>query len=435
MSASAPPKGYGPEWNKLLEQTGWWHSFELPDGSVVRGVNTLESLKDRVAAYPIPQDLRGRRVLDIGAWDGWFSFEMERRGADVMAIDCFDNPRFREIHAIYKSRVDYRQMDVYEITPQSVGRFDYVLFLGVLYHLKHPLLALERVCAVTKEMAIVDSFVLRENFDQNATPMMEFYENDEMEGQTDNWCAPNLACLMAMSRTAGFARVEFRKIFPYSAALSCYRQWEPANPTGPAVDLKSVVHNGNNGINFDTWRDDYVTAGFATAETDLKRVDVQPSVSGYGVRPLSVNHLNGNLWQANFKLPPGLPAGWHEVKMAVRGGLMSNSHRIAVDIPLAEASPAIESALDGTTWAKNSLDLSKGSVISVWSAGLPENADRHNIQVLVNGAPCVVDYVAEGTSSKQINARVPDDIAAGSAQVIVKLGTRSSAPVTVEIQA
>jgi len=56
MSSSAPPKGYGPEWNKLLAQTGWWHSFELEDGSVIRGVNTLESLKDRAAAFPIPQD-------------------------------------------------------------------------------------------------------------------------------------------------------------------------------------------------------------------------------------------------------------------------------------------------------------------------------------------------------------------------------------------
>jgi len=433
MSASAPPKGYGPEWNKLLEQTGWWHSFELPDGSVVRGVNTLESLKDRVAAYPIPQDLRGRRVLDIGAWDGWFSFEMERRGADVMAIDCFDNPRFREIHSLYKSRVDYRQMDVYEITPQSVGRFDFVLFLGVLYHLKHPLLALERVCAVTKEMAIVDSFVLRDNFDQNATPKMEFYETDEMEGQTDNWCAPNLACLMAMSRTAGFARVELRKIFPYSAALACNRQWEAANPTGAAVDLKSAVHNGNNGINFDTWRDDYVTAGFATSETDLKLSDVQPSVSGFGVRPLSVNHLSGHLWQVNFKVPPGLPAGWHDVQVAVRGGPVSNTRRIAVDVPLTEAAPTIESALDGTTWAKNSLDLTKGNVISIWCAGLPENADRHNTQVLLNDASCRVEYVAEGAGTKQINARVPEGLAASQALATVKLGTRVSAPVTIAI--
>jgi tRNA (mo5U34)-methyltransferase len=440
MSASAPPKGYGPEWNKLLHQTGWWHSFELADGSVIRGVNSLESLKDRAAAFPIPQDLRARRVLDIGAWDGWFSFEMERRGADVVAIDCFDNPRFREIHAIYKSRVDYRQMDVYEITPQSVGRFDYVLFLGVLYHLKHPLLALERVCAVTKEMAIVDSFVLRDSFDPNATPVLEFYETDEMEGQTDNWVAPNLACLMAMSRTAGFARVDLCKIFPYSAALACYRRWAPENPDGPAsgnvVDLKSAVHNANSGINFDTWRDDYVTVGFSTAELALKLVDVQPSVDGFGVRPLSVNHVNGELWQANFKLPPGLAAGWHRVCVAVRGGPASNAHRIAVDVPLLGAEPRIESALDGTTWVKHSLDLNEGRVISLWCAGLPENADRHNLRVSVNGTLCPVEFVADGGSgneARQINARVPEGVAAGHAEVVVQLGTAASDPVMIEI--
>ncbi len=103
-------KGYGREWHRQLQETGWWHSFELPDGNVLKGVNSVESLKHRVAQFPIPMDLRGKRVLDIGAWDGWFSFEMERRGAEVVAIDCFDNPRFREMHAIYNSRAEYRCM-------------------------------------------------------------------------------------------------------------------------------------------------------------------------------------------------------------------------------------------------------------------------------------------------------------------------------------
>jgi tRNA (mo5U34)-methyltransferase len=433
MSSPAPPKGYGPEWNKLLAQTGWWHSFELEDGSVIRGVNTLESLKERAAAFPIPLDLRGRRVLDIGAWDGWFSFEMERRGADVVAIDVFDNPRFREMHAIYRSRVDYRQMDVYEIAPETVGCFDFGLFLGVLYHLKHPLLALEKVCAVTTEMAVVDSFVLRENFDPDATPVLEFYETDEMEGQTDNWVAPNLACLMAMSRTAGFARVELRKIFPYSACLACYRHWEPENAGGPRVELTSAVHNANSGINFDTRRDEYVTAGFTTAERGLSRADVQPRVSGYGVRPLSVNNLKGDLWQANFKLPPGLTAGWHEVSMAVRGGPASNARRIAVDVPLGECAPKIEGVLDGTTWIKNSLDLSRGRVLSLWCTGLPENADRHNVRVFLDGRLCPVEFVAEGGETRQINARVPEGMREGRREVVVTLGASASPPVTIEI--
>ena len=145
----ADPFQYVREWGAERWERGWWHSFELPDGTQIQGVCKLSDLQGRIAQFPIPLDLRGKRVLDIGAWDGWFSFEMERRGAEVLAIDNWDNPRFHEMHAKLDSRVEYRQMDMYELTPQRIGRFDIVLFMGVLYHLKHPLLALERVCALT----------------------------------------------------------------------------------------------------------------------------------------------------------------------------------------------------------------------------------------------------------------------------------------------
>jgi len=86
------------QWDRERAQKGWWHSFELPGGRVIEGVADLASLKHRLAQFPIPDDLTGKRVLDIGAWDGWFSFEMERRGAAVIAVDCWDNERFRYIH-------------------------------------------------------------------------------------------------------------------------------------------------------------------------------------------------------------------------------------------------------------------------------------------------------------------------------------------------
>src|SRR6202142_665641 len=184
-----------------LHTLGWYHSIELPSGEIIQGLQSIELLKTRLSQFPIPADLRGKRVLDIGTWDGWFAFEMERRGAEVVAIDNWDNPRFREMHARLGSRVDYRQMDMYDLTPERVGRFDIVLFMGVLYHLKHPLLALERVCALTREMAAVDSFVLREDHRPGAQveqrPIMEFYENDEFGGQTDNWVGPSVPCLLA----------------------------------------------------------------------------------------------------------------------------------------------------------------------------------------------------------------------------------------------
>ncbi len=435
MTPAQTPKGYGPEWNRQLQESGWWHSFELPDGRMLKGVNSLDSLKNRIGQFPIPADLTGKRVLDIGVWDGWFSFEMERRGAEVVAIDCWDNPRFREIHAIYNSRVEYRQMDVMEIAPDSVGRFDIVLFLGVLYHLKHPLMALEKVCSVTTDLAAVDSYVLRDNFDPGAQPVLEFYETNEMEGQTDNWCAPNLACLMAMCRTAGFARVEFRNILPYSACLACYRRWAPENPRGPRAELLSAVHNMNGGINFDTRRDDYLTCGFRTGETGLGLTDVQPVVSGYGVRPISVSNMGGDLWQTNFKLPPGLEPGWHEVRLAVRGGPPNGDLRIAVEVPLPECTPQIQGVRDGTSWASDVLDLKLSRVLALWCAGLPENADRYNTCVLLNGLRCAIEFLAPPAGNRQINVRVPEVVAPGPAELIVKVGACSSRPAALMIRA
>src|SRR5580704_7964240 len=229
-------------WGDQRTERGWWHSFELPDGTLIEGVCDLAGLKNRINQFPIPQDLRGKRVLDIGAWDGWFSFEMERRGAAVLAIDNWDNPRFHEMRAMLNSRVEYRQLDMYELTPERVGRFDIVLFMGVLYHLKHPLLALERVCALTTDLAAVDSFILREKHRPGEKvedrPVMEFYETNEFGGQTDNWVGPSLSCLQAFCRTAGFARVEHRATLPTGACVACYRKWEPsAKPHNAAPEL------------------------------------------------------------------------------------------------------------------------------------------------------------------------------------------------------
>ena len=121
------------DWQRGLDTLGWWHSFELPDGTRIKGINSLEHQRERLAQFPIPDDLRGKRVLDVGAWDGWFSFEMERRGAAVTAVDCWDNERFRYIHQELGSRVDYWILDVYDLDPLALGKFDIVLFLGVLY--------------------------------------------------------------------------------------------------------------------------------------------------------------------------------------------------------------------------------------------------------------------------------------------------------------
>ena len=75
-----------------LYKLGWYHSFEFPDGTTVDGVQSIAQLRERWARLPFPSDLSNKRVLDIGAWDGWFSFEAERRGAQVVALDCVEIP-------------------------------------------------------------------------------------------------------------------------------------------------------------------------------------------------------------------------------------------------------------------------------------------------------------------------------------------------------
>jgi tRNA (mo5U34)-methyltransferase len=199
-----------------------WHSFELPGGTVTEGVNSLASQRLRLTPFRLPEDLTGKRVLDIGAWDGWFSFELERRGAEVVAIDIFDHPRLREWKRVLGSRVEYRQIDVYDLSPERVGRFDIVLFLAVLVHLRHPLLALDRIRSVTDGMACVESRVMQERFAGDAEagrPLLEFFSETGEPG--GNWCVPTVPCLLAFCRSAGFTGVELRHVHEFGAAVVC----------------------------------------------------------------------------------------------------------------------------------------------------------------------------------------------------------------------
>jgi tRNA (mo5U34)-methyltransferase len=418
-------------WKQEFQAKGWWHSFELPDGRLIEGVCSVEGLRNRIRQFPIPEDLRGARVLDIGAWDGWYSFEMERRGADVVAIDCWKNPRFRQMHHALRSTVRLRLMDFYDLTPATVGRFDIVLFMGVLYHLKHPLLALERVCALATDLAAVDSFVLRDEHlpgaDIESRPVMEFYETEEFGGQSDNWCGPTVKCLIAMCRTAGFARVEHRATLPTGACIACYRKWEPAPAASEdAPELLYAIHHTSFGINFDSRRDEYVSAFFRTPD-DCRPESIRPLVGPYGSHPVHLSRLEPDSWQVNFKLPPGLTPGWHNVTLASGASVPSAPVRIAVDVPFNVSSLTVERICDGTTWETGALDLSRGNVLTVWLHGLPENADRGNVTAALDGDDAEVVAVIPGRAGKatQLNLLVPRETAPGLVELEISAGGRS----------
>ncbi len=317
-----------------IDAKGWFHSIELPDGKVIQGLIGLEELRERISAFPIPGDLRGKRVLDVGAWTGWCTFEMERRGAEVVAVDCVDLAEFHEAHRLRGSRAELRILDVEELSPETVGVFDYVLFFGVFYHLRNPLLGLEKICSVTKEAAFVESYVIDSGAiqqEQESAPcLLEFYEGAELGGQLDNWYGPNTNCLLAMCRSAGFARVDLESIATQRARVTCRRHWEPPdpNPSRPAPQLGAAVNNRTNDIYFHHGKDEYVCVYFKSPESGLTLDRMRLELDGFGVPTLALAHLNGDGWQANFRMPPWLEPGPHEVRLRTINSPFSKSCRI-----------------------------------------------------------------------------------------------------------
>jgi tRNA (mo5U34)-methyltransferase len=188
----------------------WWHSIDLGNGIVTPGACDTTAVLERIA---LPRDLRGFSVLDIGAFDGYFSFEAERRGASrVLATDSYvwlnrilsAKDGFELARKALGSRVEDRNVDVMDVSPENVGRFDVVLFLGVLYHLRHPLLALERVRSVTRQLLILETHIDLTNIQR---PAMAFYPGVDLNNDPSNWWGPNEACCVEMLKTAGFRNV------------------------------------------------------------------------------------------------------------------------------------------------------------------------------------------------------------------------------------
>jgi tRNA (mo5U34)-methyltransferase len=135
----------------------WHHTMRFPHGIVSPGAYDPQFL---TGLLELPE-LRGKRVLDVGTRDGFFAFECERRGAEVVALDHSDLELtgFGAARRIYESRVEYVQANVYDLTADRLGTFDVVLFLGVLYHLRHPLLALDRLRELCRGLLVVESLV------------------------------------------------------------------------------------------------------------------------------------------------------------------------------------------------------------------------------------------------------------------------------------
>jgi len=187
----------------------WFHRMELPGGLVTPGWS--DPKVDKLPYFGLPDDMSGLRVLDIGHAEGFFSFEAERRGAaEVVALDRSpDHARkFNICRTALGSRVRSQIASVYDISPERFGTFDLVMFFGVLYHLRHPLLALEKIQAVCSGTLLMQTAICADTSD---TPMAEFHPHGIESGPPDNrvcdttcvWF-PSPACCIGMLDHLGF---------------------------------------------------------------------------------------------------------------------------------------------------------------------------------------------------------------------------------------
>jgi tRNA (mo5U34)-methyltransferase len=200
----------------------WFHNLHLPDGRQTAPDHPLgdfPSFKWSEIAPHVPDDLTGWTALDIGCNAGFYSFELARRGAHVTGLEVDEHylRQARWAARRYGADVEFRHGDVYDLVGGD-EQWDLVLFMGVLYHLRHPLLALDAVAAATKRMLVLQTLTMpgeerieppadldiddRDRLLVPGWPTMAFVERRLADDDT-NWWAPNAACVEAMARSAG----------------------------------------------------------------------------------------------------------------------------------------------------------------------------------------------------------------------------------------
>ena len=223
----------------------WFHNMDLCGVQTApnHALGDYPMLKWTRFAHAISTDLRGKSVLDIGCNAGFYAMEMKRRGAArVLGIDSDDAylEQARFAARVCKMDIELRKMSVYDVGDRR-ERFDVVLFMGVLYHLRHPLLALDMLCEHVVGCELVFQTMLRGSaedapldedyafaeervFARESFPKLHFIEKC-YAGDPTNWWIPNRAAAEAMLRSAGF-RIDSH---PEAEVFICSRGQRPAH--------------------------------------------------------------------------------------------------------------------------------------------------------------------------------------------------------------
>ena len=266
------------------DQLLWYHTIDLGQGVVTKGIGVQPTGSE------ILPDVSGRSVLDIGAWDGKFSFLAEKGGASrVVALDHFawgvdfaargaywneciaagtlpDQTRdetdfwqpglpgrrgFEFASAALESKVEPLVADFQTLDLEQLGQFDVVLYLGVLYHMKEPLTCLERVRAVTKEVAVIETEAVHfQNLEHEV--LVQFHAGSTLRTDFGNWYVVTMAALHNLCRAAGFS--EIRTVNgppepvpepppPFRVRLGRRLAGiPPPGPSAPSQNYRAIIH-------------------------------------------------------------------------------------------------------------------------------------------------------------------------------------------------
>jgi tRNA (mo5U34)-methyltransferase len=226
----------------------WFHKIDLGHGLTTKRKRDAgrddEHPRDtwKIISRCLAEDLSGKSVLDVGCNAGFYAIEAKRRGAErVLGIDSqrrhIQQAKF--VRRVLNLNIEYRRMSVYDLDPRDIGYFDLTLALGLIYHCKHPVLALERLYLVTRELLVIESAVITE--EKDGRRLRSFLRGLErrrerlhplayMENECDakepvyNWFYPSVDCLEALLRSVGFDEVELFNQTPEGRAVFLCRK-------------------------------------------------------------------------------------------------------------------------------------------------------------------------------------------------------------------
>lgn len=207
----------------------WWHRIQLTDGTYTPGMvhHGPDGGDWPTTRFGLPNDLTNKTVIDVGCWDGFFSFESEKRNAKtVLAVDAPSNQGgnpcgtdgFEYARKNLNSKVEFKPHNIESIElTKTLGIFDIVLFYGVLYHLKNPLVALENACDLSKELLIIET-AISTNSD---LPILEY--RPIFHGDPTNYFYPTIEWIKLVCKHKGFNNIEVIYNNTQRATIKCRR--------------------------------------------------------------------------------------------------------------------------------------------------------------------------------------------------------------------